>query len=287
MSFITSTKKNKMETNEQLSKTSEAVATTFGALNFKSFDEIKAWGEEVAKSGLTPLKTGGQVVAAAMMGRELGLEPMVSVNNIIPINGKATLGIHLINSLLLKAGVVTEVVKDYFPCVPFAMKGDDGKPVLDGNGKPIIVRFGFIDEEAKDYEVKSKTIADYKTVVKMTRSVKQPDGTFKTMVCTASFSYSDAVTAKLAEKDNWKNYMAKMCLNRATAFCGRMIASDVLLGMYETAELCDANNIPYNYTEEGKVTIIDTTNSNPVKPVEQVEVLDAQAVVIQEQKETN
>lgn len=248
--------------DKQVIKTSEAAVTTIGDLQFKSFSEMKSWGEEVVKSGMTPLKTGGAVVAAVMMGKELGLEPMVSVNNIIPINGKATLGIHLINSLLLRAGILTEVVRDYEPCVAFGMKGDDGKAYID-NGKPVILRIGFADEEPKSHEVKGKTIVDYRTTVKMTRSLKQVDGTYKTMIVTESFSYNDAIAADLVNKDNWKKYMKKMCMQRATAFAGRMIASDILLGMYETSEMADASHVPYVMTEEGKITIIETDVKEP------------------------
>lgn len=254
---------------ENLAKeTSLATTTNLGGLKFKSLSEIKTWGNEIAKSGMTPLETGEKVVVAIMMGKELGLEPMVSVNNIIPINGKATLGIHLINSLLLKAGIVTEVIRSYEPCVAFAMKGDDGnvykefKDETDKKGTPVILRIGFADEEAKEHEVKGKTIVDYKTVVKMTRNLKQEDGSFKPMSVTASFSYSEAVQADLMKKDNWKKYTKQMCLQRATAFAGRLIGADILLGMYETSELLDAGNIPYSIEDNGKVTII---NENETK----------------------
>lgn len=265
-----------MEENLTKESSNTAVAT-LGGFQFKSFNELKSWGAEIVKSGLTPLKTGEAVVAAVMMGKELGLEPMISVNNIIPINGKATLGIHLINSLLLKAGIVTEIVRNYEPCVGFAMKGDDGKAMLDG-GKPVILRIGFADEEAKDHEVKGKNIVDYKTIVKMTRILKQEDGKFAPMSVTASFSYQESLTADLAKKDNWSKYPKQMCLQRATAFAGRLIGADILLGMYETSELCDAHNIPYVVQEEGKVTIIE-----PVKESKSDDTVQEAVVIPDEQ----
>ncbi len=269
------------KTNETSNTAVTTQVTTIGDLQFKSFVEMKAWGDEVVKSGMTPLKTGGAVIAAVMMGKELGLEAMVSVNNIIPINGKATLGIHLINSLLLRAGIVTEVLRDYEPCVAFAMKGDDGKPYLD-EGKPIILRYGFADEEPKSHEVKAKKIVDYKTTIKMTRSLRQEDGTFKTMSVTESFSYNDALQADLMKKDNWAKYTRKMVSQRLTAFVGRAIADDILLGMYETSEMADASHVPYHMSEEGKITIIET-NATETKSNEHVE--EAQVVV--EQSETS
>lgn len=242
--------------NNNVAKTSETAVTNLGGLQFKSFSEMKAWGDEIAQSGLTPLKSGAQVVAAVMMGKELGLEPMISVNNIIPINGKATLSIHLINSLLLKAGIVTEILRDYEPCVAFALKGEDGKAYKEG-GVPVVLRVDFADMEAKDNEVKGKGIVDYKTIVRMTRVLKQPDGTFKPMSITASFSYSNALAADLAgnsKKENWVKYISRMCLHRATAFAGRMIGADITLGMYETSEMLDTTTIPYTMDQEGKVS---------------------------------
>jgi hypothetical protein len=241
-------------------ETSELATNNFGGLQFRSLDEVKNWGKEIVKSGLTPLKTPEAVVAAIMMGKELGLEPMISVNNIIPINGKATLGIHLINSLLLKAGIVTKIIRRYEPCVAFAFKGEDGKAYKgeDGNSAPTILRIGFIDEEPKEYEVKGRTIVDYKTIVRMSRMLRQPDGSYEKMEVDGEFSYNDAKTAGLVTKDNWKNYPAVLALKMATVLAGRIIGSDILLGMYETGEMADVEGIPYKMTEDGKVTIIES-----------------------------
>lgn len=232
---------------------SEQVATQ--SFQFTNLDQVREWGKEVVNSGLTPLKKPEAVVAAVMMGKELGLEPMVSVNNIIPINGKATLGIHLINALLLKAGVVTEVLREYEPCFRFALKGDDGNP--------IVTKIGFIDDPLRDGETRGKSIVDYKTVVRMTRNIKQPDGSWKEMIVTKSFSWGDAVTAGLTDKDNWKNYPAILTLKMATVTAARIIAADVLLGMYETGEMADVANIPYKLSDDGKVTIIESTVNKP------------------------
>lgn len=249
-----------METNTQLTK--QKGETAIGAFSFKSMAELNQFGDEMVKSGLTPLKTGGAAVAAILMGRELGLEPMVSLNNIIPINGKATLGIHLITSILLKAGITIEKLRDYEPCTVFCLKDDTtGKPYLKDD-KPTILRTGFFNDEIREYEVRSKTITDYKTVVRLKRKVKQEDGTYVPMEITSSFSWNDCVIAGLSEKDNWKKYPSQMCYNRALAFAGRAIAADALLGMYETSELADAHGMSYTMTEEGKVSMVEPTKGS-------------------------
>lgn len=248
--------------------------------NFANLADLEAFGNKIAESGLTPLKKGKEVVAAILYGKELGMEPMISVNNIFPINGKATLGIHLINALLLKAGIVTEIIRNYEPCVNFVLKGEDGKAILnDENGReikrnpdgtlpqgtkgtPVIIREGFADEAAKDYEVKGVKITNFRTVVKMTRKVKQPDNSWKDMSVQASFSIQEAVNAGLVkDKSAWDNYPRQQTLNRALAFCGRLIGADVTLGLYETSEMADVHNIPY-VIQGDKVSVIQDENND-------------------------
>lgn len=278
---------------ETVDKDKNIAATTIrDVITFKSLDELRAYGNEVAKTGFTPLKSGKDVVAAILTGQELGLKPMFSANNIYPINGKATLGIHAINKILLENGIVTEVIRDYEPCVNFVMKAEDGlaalvdalgkdvKRVLDQDGKltkapdgssPIVLREGFVDEHPMDHEVKGKKIIDYKTVIRLTRKLRQPDGTFKDVSMTDTFSYKDAnsvIINKLGEsllaKDNWKNYTRQMVFARAFSFVARKIADDLLGGLPETSEYADVRNIPYTITEDGKITIIEENNKENI-----------------------
>lgn len=230
-----------------------------------SFEGLLDFGNKIIKSGLTPLKKAEDVVAAILLGRELGLSEMVSVNNLYSVNGKASASIHVINALLQKAGIVIEVINNYEPCVRTVMKGTDGKPELDEQNNPIILREIFASEAPLEDEIKGKKIVNYKTIVKLTRQVKQPNNTYKDMTVISSFSYQDAVMAGLHTKDNWKNYPKVMTLNRALAFGGRLIGADILLGLYETSELADAHNVNYSVNNDGKVTIINpvvTPNAN-------------------------
>jgi hypothetical protein len=255
-----------METQEK-----EAVAIS----KINDFQGLLTFGNNIIKSGLTPLKKGEDVVAAILLGRELGLGEMVSVNNIYSVNGKAAASIHVINALLQKAGVVVEVLHDYEPCVRTVMKGDDGNPVKDEKGNTVILREIFASEIPLENEIKGKIISNYKTVVKFTRQLKQPDGKYKDTSVISSFSYQDSVIAGLNTKDNWKNYPKVMTLNRALAFGGRLIGADILLGLYEVSELADAHNIDYKLEPNGKTTIIipeekpiiNTTSIEEVKEV--------------------
>lgn len=261
---------------------SKELATTKDLTNFRSMEELEAWGDKIASTGFTPLKKGSEVVAAVLTGKELGFGSMFSVNNIYPINGRATLGLHAINSKLLQAGIVIEVLRDFEPCVAFVMKDNDGFPVFlddsgrevakDDKGKPttkpaktIVLREGFADEPALDHEVKGKRIINWKTIIRLTRMLKQANGSYSKMVSVGEFSINQASQADLMKKDNWINYTKEMCYARALTLGGRRVADDILGGLPETSEYADVKDIDYK-VEEGKVIIIEA----PIKEDKQV-----------------
>lgn len=264
------------ETTKDLAKLENRVAVTAKSLiAFENLEAMKVFGDQIVSSGLTPLKKGSQVVAAILYGQELGITPMVSVNNIYPIGGKATLGVHLINAILTKAGVVQEVIRDYEPCVDFVLKGDDEKAVCinketgaemprgaDGKAPqgsmPVFLRQGFADEVPKSHEVKGKRIVNYKTVVKFTRMLKQPDNTFRETVVTASFSLGEATQAELLTNPAWVKYPKLMTMNRAISIGSKLIGDDLLLGFPETTEYADVHKIKYT-VEDGKAVILEST----------------------------
>lgn len=254
---------NSEKTNKELATKEES------SLDYSNPDNILAFAKKIGENGLTKLSPQDAMVAI-LFGKELGMSPMISLTNIYPIQGRGTLSVHMINALLQRAGVVVEVIRDYEPCVYFGFKGDDGKilkqkSIVEGKEveNPVILREGFADEVAADHEVKANRIVNYRTILKLTRRLKQPDGAWKDMTVTSSYSYSEALAAGLAnnpKKDPWLKYPKQMCLNRALAFGGRLIASDTLLGMYETSELADVHNIDYKL-DDGKVTIINPEKS--------------------------
>lgn len=261
---------------DQVQQTKQELAVdTFGA--WKNLDEIMAFGKKVIDSGLSPLKKPQDVVAAILFGRELGMPPMVSINNIYPINGKGTLSVHMINALLQKNGVVVEVIKNYEPVVAFVLKeeGSDKAALFDKTGRPVkrlatgeapaesipmVLREGFADESPKDHEVKGSRILGYRTVLKFTRKIKQPDNTWRDMIVESSYSTMEAYQANLMgneKKENWVKYPKPMTLNRALAFGGRLVGADIMLGMYETSEMADANNMPYKIIDVDHIEVIE------------------------------
>jgi hypothetical protein len=259
-------------------------------VTFSSFDDLRAYAGEVAKSKFTPLKTAGDVLAAILTGQELGFKPMFSANNIHPVNGRSTLGVHAIAKILLENGIKIELLRDYEPCLNFVMAADevgkDGKKVAylqdtegnevkrDTEGKapkgstPIVLRLGFADEQELPHEVKGKKVICYKTVIKLTRKLKQLDGSYEPITATDSFSTLDALQADLLKKDNWKGYPRQMCYARALSLVAHKIADDLLGGLPETSEYADVKGIKYSVKEDGTV-----------------ETEDAEAVDVTERKE--
>jgi hypothetical protein len=65
---------------------------------------------------------------------------------------------------------------------------------------------------------------------------------------TATFTLQDAQTAGLIKTDKdgsaWKRYAQDMLRNRAIGRCARIVAPDVLAGLYLTSDLQDAETMP-------------------------------------------
>jgi len=258
MGFITSKEKHNMENKElTVNQTNQLTTTSFE--DFKSLDDMLAFGEKICKSDLSPLKRKEDVVAALLMGKELGMGVMTSINNIYPINGKASSGIHIIAAQLLKAGISYNVIVDYEPVFAIAIKGSQ---VANEKGEMkdtyITVKKEPYSYELKEGESRGKTVIDMVTIIKFNRVLKQPNGTYIPMEIISKF-YKTDIPEVLAKKDNWKNYENIMMYSRCFTNGAKRIGDDVILGLYETSELADANNIPYK-VEDGVATIID---SNP------------------------
>ncbi len=231
-----------MENNKEIVITKQEVNNF---TNFSSMDDLLTFATQIAKSGLSPLKRGEDVMAAILMGKELGLGTMTAVSNIYSVSGKASLGVHVINALLLKAGITYVIVEDYIPVYGYKFKGTP-------------------QEE--------KMLIDRRTTIKFNRLVKRENGSFKEMEIITSYSIKEATDAGCLDKsDAWKKHPKTMTRNRALAIGGRMIAGDVLLGCYETSELLEVNNIKHTITDEGTVTILES-NINPKKSSEVEEV---------------
>lgn len=78
---------------------------------------------------------------------------------------------------------------------------------------------------------------DFITEYEFTRNVNG-----KEMIIRSSFSYTEATTAEMFDKDTYKKYAKVMIGHRAFTYGARDIASDVLMGCMEMTELKIMNN---------------------------------------------
>lgn len=103
-------------------------------------------------------------------------------------------------------------------------------------------KFGVVVNKAQANELIKKQIIpvfripsqpiDYQTEYKFYRKVQG-----KEMTAIGKFSYSDAAAADMFSKDTYVKYARIMIGHRAFTYGAREIASDVIMGCYETTEL--------------------------------------------------
>lgn len=177
----------------------------------------------LVKSGLTPQKTKEDAMVCMMYGRELGFSPMVALQNIHSINGKAGIGIHLMTAQLIKHGIVYEIVEDY-------VNVDTPDP---NNPKAAINK---------------------RTTVEITREHKLPSGAYRNVVTRISYTLKEASIAGLLEKDNWLRMPKIMLRTRAITIAARLAAPDILLGLLEYNELIEIESVRGNSPQNRTVT---------------------------------
>lgn len=230
-------------------------------------EQLIAFGEKLIQSQLVPHKNASDVMAAILLGRELGLGVMTSVNHINSINGRGSVGIHIITAKLLQAGVTFRILKDSEDVVTTKYQDKTGAThdelmILENLDKFQIISKKTAKEKYETNKIqviKVQKIVDIVSVIEFKRKVKQPDNTYTEMTIVSTYSMSDAVAQGLAEKENWKKMPKIMLRTRNLSIGSRLIASDVVMGIYEHSELADANNIPYKVqeTEEGVVVVVE------------------------------
>lgn len=245
-------------------------------------EQLLDFATKIVESKLSPLKNPADVVNAILIGRELGIPGMASIQNIYPINGRATLGVHLTLGILLRNDIVYEIIRDGEPVFEYiTFYNEHGEP--DVNGKPDLTTLQEDFERPKETgEKKKSTPVDYRSIVKFERMHKRPDGTYRTIISYGKYSWREAEKAGLTAKDNWKNYATQMITNRAITFGARRCAPDLLMGLYESSEIADVNDVDYNVDSgDGDVTIIP--KEQPKKTTEAKEddsdVVEAEEVI--------
>ena len=179
-------------------------------------------------------------------GRELGLQPMQALNNLIMIKGKISLPVRIMNGILRSHGVRVKTLKDGIYMYP------DGKESYT--------------------KLEGQKATDIVTELLFTR--KHDDGTIEEEHCI--FTWKEAAMAGYTDKDNYTKMPKAMLYARCYSKGANRIAPDLTNGLYTTEQLID----DFNYDEskvvidsEGFVTYVDVTEKiEPLSPREPVEV---------------
>lgn len=232
------------------------------------------------KGGIKSIAEGLSILARA---QDLQLPFTTCIEHIHVINGKTGIDIHIVKSLLLRAGVVWNCIKDYAPqyqytdgntiyletqLPSYCVKCRTEKEAIEATANDVIGVYPvkwFTDLKGNIYNEQQVSDKCVKAINKAHAIKLASEGKFpiirvpaqpidyvteyeferhrvinnKEVItkCTSKFSYSEAVSAGLTEKDNYKKYPRTLVGHRAFTLGARDIAADVLMGCMETTEL--------------------------------------------------
>ena len=237
----------------------------------KSLELLKV----LAKGKLAKEKTPEELMSMYVKSRELGIGFASAADHMHIVNGKTGVDIHIIKALLLKAGsgIWWEKIKDYEPQYKYTdgsnvwIKGDSSDP---NKFLPIECMYVYDKASNKKAEDEGKHKVwkdgvmpiDWITTYIFHREIKTKySDEVKIITETSSFGWLEAIVAKLPlNKDGqldpssaWQKYKKLMIDHRAFTSGARAVGADLLMGVYETKELFDMNNISYTVDADAQV----------------------------------
>lgn len=232
-----------------------------------------------AKDPKTGLNSPQNAIMLFEKARELKIGWANAVSHMHFIKDKLGIDLHIIKAILSKpgTGIKWEKVEDYEPKYQYY----DGVNLYDNDDmlpkRAVIVTAFPKGKDPSDtnlYVVPVPTnIApagkpavyklipnDFRTTYIFTRKKKDIDGSWMTVTEKGTFSWNEAKEAKLPynssgeldSNSNWAKYRKLMIATRAFTFGAREIASDLLLGAYETTELFDMSGVKYDAKDHVK-----------------------------------
>lgn len=239
--------------------------------DFDNLDKMFEFAEKIAKSDFSPLKKAPDIVNAILMGRELGIAPIVSIQNIYPINGRAVLGVHILKGLLLRAGVSYDIIEEYAP--QYAYIDSNNVTYTSENVESNRDLFEIINPttdpatftKGKKQVLRSLVPTDYRTKIKFKRVTE--NGTLEITRSKLRSDYNH-----LNNKDNWKNSPKDMLLARVMGVGSRDIAADIVGGIMlpdevESSFSPEREQHPTRVVEvnDSQFTIMDTKVNEEVR----------------------
>jgi hypothetical protein len=163
----------------QNEEVSNAVATKLD--NFDSVEDVMSLAKHLIASKALPAgyNTPEKVLVGIQRSKELGMSPLAGMANLSLINGIPSPSVHLLVAKARQAGVIFTIVKDFEKVF---------EPVLDASGN-----------EQLDENGKPKVKADVITTIRTSQF--KHGRWFDNDI---SYRWSEAVSAELTGKDNWK-----------------------------------------------------------------------------------
>jgi len=178
--------------------------------------------------GMLParFKSVEAVLSSVMYGKEMGIPPQVAIYNIYAIQGRPVIDYKIINAILQKNGIFSEMIENCSIQVKVPAVGT------------------------------APAVKDYRTTVRLTRILKNGN----TITEISSVWFSD-VQKQVASADTLNKYRETMM--RKTAFLkgARWIAADVMCGMQDPQEMMEVINLQspgtykYELDEDGNIKI--------------------------------
>ena len=268
---------------------------------FNLLDENQLASAEVFLKKLMTTEKGGiksvnEGLALIMRAQDLQLPFSSCIEHIHLVSGKTVADIHIIKSLLSRAGVTWECTKDYTPQYQYT----DGNTIYNETQLPDYCVKCRTTKEAEtktnedgligvypvrwyqdlkgniynEFQINDKCVIainkqqalkiaqegkfpimrvapvpiDFVTEYQFTRR-KMILGEKVITKATSHFSFTEAKTAGLFEKDNYKKYARIMIGVRAFTLGAREIADDVIMGILETSELKLITDTPLDGSE--------------------------------------
>jgi len=229
-------------------------------------NEQLAFFTKIAEDSNTGVTSPAMALLLYNKAKELRIGWANAMSHMQVIKGKAGIDIHILKAIISRpgTGIRVELLEDYVPLYYYTDKTFSITWTTDTLPKNATVVPNFENVAGIELPViiaptptgydKSGNVTgvaivpyDYRTTYRFTRKKKDIDGSFYTETVTSSFSWQQALTARLPfdkngnlnPDSNWQKYPYLMIDHRAYTFGARKIASDLIMGCYELQELLD------------------------------------------------
>lgn len=199
-------------------------------------EELLSKAKSLVKSGLLPdsVDTPEKALVIMQKGKEFGFSAMTSFEHIVVISGKPSLDGAALGSLLLNNNIEYKVIKYCENVYEKDYKDDEVIYVKRKAGEEIKLIPATEEQIESNDPFLTKKVIDRITEIEFSR---KSSITGNILTHRASFSYTDAVSAGLVDRDTYKKYFKNMLFWRALSKGANEFAPDVTLGMRMPDEL--------------------------------------------------